>query len=414
MKEILAVLALVGAVRPSVAAAEGPNARPHVAMRGIYGGVPQEILDSGRSLRDFGVDAVWMGSGSFTTARMALLRAQGVRVFAEFNTLHVADDLKSHPDAAPVGSDGQVSPPPDGWQGICPSHEGYRRSRMDAFGRLLREHEVDGVWLDYHHAHASWEQAVPNMPDTCFCERCLRRFQAETGVELPEASTAERARLLLSTHRRAWVRWRCELFTDWVREFREIRDATRPRALLGTFHNPWSDEDHGGARIDKLAIDLRAQAAHVDVFSPMPYHARFGHAADAAWISRQVAWLGRALGIEGEAAERHRIWPIVQVSDWGEPVPLEQVPAVLDHGSRLPATGVMVFAWGGLRKQPEKVEAIGRVFRALRGGPAEQDPGPAEAIGTAGRADRAAERDGREGGRPTGRLPRTASTPGRM
>jgi len=40
---------------------------------------------------------------------------------------------------------------------------------------------------------------------------------------------------------------------------------------------------------------------------------------------------------------------------------------VLDHGSRAPASGVLVFAWGGLRKQPEKVEAIGRTFRALRG-----------------------------------------------
>ena len=274
----LLVATLLAGVPGSAGAAEP---RPHVAVRGIYGGVPQEVLDSGRGLAEFGIDAVWMGSGSFTPERVALLRAQKVRVFAEFNTLHVADYLKDHPDAAPIGSDGRVSPPPDGWQGICPSHEAYRRSRMDAFRTLLREFEVDGVWLDYHHAHASWEQAVPNMPDTCFCDRCLGRFQKETGVTLKDASTAERARLLLSTHRQQWVRWRCDLLTDWVREFREIRDATRPAALLGTFHNPWSDEDHGGARLEKLAIDLRAQAAHVDVFSPMPYHARFGHAADA-------------------------------------------------------------------------------------------------------------------------------------
>ena len=98
----------------------------------------------------------------------------------------------------------------------------------------------------------------------------------------------------------------------------------------------------------------------------MPYHARFGHAAEPEWISRQVAWLGRYLGIEGGPGERHRIWPIVQVSDWGETVPLEQVPAVLDHGSRRPATGVMVFAWGGLRRQPGKIEAIGSAFRGMR------------------------------------------------
>ena len=121
----------------------------------------------------------------------------------------------------------------------------------------------------------------------------------------------------------------------------------------------------GGARIAKLAIDLKAQAAYIDVFSPMPYHARFGHADDPAWISRQVGWLGKYLGVSGVPGERLRIWPIVQISDWGEPVPVEQVDEVLRRGASAPATGVMVFAWGGLRAQPRKIEAIGRSFRAL-------------------------------------------------
>ena len=155
---------------------------------------------------------------------------------------------------------------------------------------------MDGVWLDYHHSHASWERAEPEMPDTCFCDRCLRRFVEDTGTSLPDGTTAELSAVLLTEQKEAWVRWRCAVFTDWVREFRSIIDATRPGVLLGTFHNPWSDEDHDGARIEKLAIDLSAQAEYVDVFSPMPYHARFGHAADPEWISRQVAWLGRAPG----------------------------------------------------------------------------------------------------------------------
>jgi hypothetical protein len=343
---------------PETAAAATP-------VRGIYGGVPQEILDRGMSLRAYGVDAVWLGAGSFTPERLALLRDEGMQVYAEFNTLHVADYLQAHPDAAPVGVDGEVSPPPQGWQGICPTHDGYRQSRMDAFRALLSDFAIDGVWLDYHHSHASWERAEPDMPDTCFCDRCLRRFQEATGITLPAVPPAERANLLLSTHRDAWVQWRLEVFTDWVREFREILDATRPTALLGTFHNPWSDDDFDGARIEKLAIDLQAQAAYIDVFSPMPYHARFGHADDPAWIARQVQWLGEYLGIEGTPGERHRIWPIVQIADWGEPVPVGQVQTVLEHGARPPATGVMVFNWSGLRSEEEKVEAIGRTFRAM-------------------------------------------------
>lgn len=158
---------------------------------------------------------------------------------------------------------------------------------------------------------------------------------------------------------------RQDVFTDWVREFRAIINATRPSALLGTFHNAWSDTDAGGARLEKLAIDLKAQAADVDVFSPMVCHVRFGHVADLDWISRQVTWLGEYLNVGGTPGERHRIWPIVQISDRGEPVPVQQVPAVLERGARRPASGVIVFAWSGLGREPAKIDAIGRAFRSM-------------------------------------------------
>ncbi|HUG69825.1 MAG TPA: hypothetical protein VMM76_18885 [Pirellulaceae bacterium] len=347
----------------SWAAAE--DTRPHISIRGIYGGVPVELLEQG-TLQDYGVNAIFMGSGGMTIERVALLKKQGAKVFAEFNTMHDASYLKEHPDAAPVGVDGKISPPPQGWQGICPTHPGYREFRMDAFRKVLSEFELDGIWLDYHHSHASWERAEPEMPDTCFCERCIAQFHRESKTELPHETTPLLARRLLDQHQDAWVQWRCDVFTDWVREFREIIDETRPTALLGTFHCPWTDAEFDGALRNKLAIDLKAQAKYIDVFSIMPYHARFGHVDDPAWISRQTKWLGDHLGITGEPGQRHQIWPIVQLSDWGESVSVEQVSSVLDHGTRLPATGVMVFNWGSLRNQMPKVEQMGEYYRSIR------------------------------------------------
>ena len=201
------------------------------------------------------------------------------------------------------------------------------------------------------------------LPDTCFCPRCLAAFQEATGIDLEDAPVGEASKRLLGPERTAWTEWRCGVFTDWVKAFRDIVDEVRPTALLGTFHCPWTDDERDGALKAKLAIDLRAQAPYLDVFSPMPYHARFGHASDPAWISKQTAWLGEHLGLEGKPDDKKRIWPIVQLSDWGEPVPVEQVQEVLDHGTRLPATGVMVFAWGRLQKSPAKVEALVRTFR---------------------------------------------------
>jgi hypothetical protein len=340
--------------------------RAHLRVRGIYGGVPTRLFAKGQTLDDQGVNAVFLGSGSITSETLGLLKPQGVQVFAEFNSMHDAAYLVEHSDAAPIGLDGQVCPPPDGWQGVCPTHPGYRQERMAAFRAVLERHPVDGIWLDYHHSHASWEQAIPNLPDTCFCDRCIARFAADTGLRLPREPTAALSQRLLGEHRERWTQWRCDLFTGWMPEFRAIRDETRPAALLGSFHCPWTETDYDGALRNKLAIDLKAQARYLDVFSPMPYHARFGHADDPTWISRQVEWLGRYLGIAGEAGERQKIWPIVQLSDWGESVPVTQVQAVLEHGTRLPATGVMVFAWGSLGDQREKVEGMVAFYRSIR------------------------------------------------
>jgi hypothetical protein len=326
----------------------------------MYGGVP-DALARGNT----GLNAVWVGSGQVTDELVEELHGQGIRVFAELNTMHVASYIEEHPDAAPVGVDGQACPPPSGWQGVSPTHEGYRRFRMDAFRELLADHEVDGVWLDYHHAHASWERAVPDMPDTGFDPRSLALFQEQTGIELPDRPTPELARLLLGEHREPWAQWRCDVYTDWVREFREILDAVRPKALLGTFHCPFSDEDYDGALRSKLHIDLRAQSKYLDVLSPMPYHARFGHHEDREWIARQVAWLGRHMELTGQPGERPMIWPIVQLADWGETVSVGEVSEVLELATRPPATGVTIFSWGGLREHEDRQQAIFDFYRAI-------------------------------------------------
>lgn len=341
--------------------------RPWITIRGLYGGFPQAILDAGKTPGDFGINAIWVGSGGLQQAEIERYHQLGLKVFAEFNSMHASAYLKDHPDAAPIGSDGLPSPPPHGWQGVSPFHAGYRQDRMREFRKVLEQFEIDGIWLDYHHAHASWERDEPAMPDTDFAPAALRQFREQTGIDLP-GETPAAARMLLSTYRDEWTRFRCDVFTDWVREYREILDEVRPRALLGTFHCPWSQETHEGAIRHKLAIDLPAQAKYLDVFSIMPYHARFGYPRDPAWIARQTAQLGKLLNIQGAPSERHKIWPIVQLADWGENVPVEQVSEVLDFGTRQPATGVMVFHWSGISKQWEKLEALGRTYRAMHPG----------------------------------------------
>lgn len=334
--------------------------------RGIYGGYPTSLVKPGASLPEAsGVNAIWVGSDSLDAARIQTFHDNGARVFAEFNTLHVADYIKDHPDAAPIGPDGKPSPPPDGWQGICPTHPEYRRARMEAFRKALATFNIDGIWLDYHHAHASWEQPEPNLTDTCFCARCLKAFDEFTGLGLSALPHRMAVHEIQEHLKERWVEFRCGVLTDWIREFKAIRDETRPKALIGVFHCPWSSDERDGALRKKLYIDLRAWKSYIDVYSPMPYHARFGHANDLDWIARQTKWLGAFLEIQGTPGERVKIWPIVQISKWGEDVDPSEIEKVVTLGAQPPSTGVMVFAWGGFANEAAKVEALTRAYRKM-------------------------------------------------
>lgn len=339
--------------------------RPSVTVRGIYGGFPSAIFERGQTPADYGINAIWVGSGGLNKDEIDRCHKLGLKVFAEFNSMHFAGYLKDHPDAAPIGVDGRPSQPPHGWQGVSPFHAGYRKNRMDEFRRVLESFEIDGIWLDYHHAHASWERDEPVMPDTDFSPVALQQFTKKTGTKLP-VEISEAVKLLLGAHRNDWTQFRCDVFTDWVREYREIVNAVRPQALLGTFHCPWSPEDYDGAIRHQLAIDLPAQSKYIDIFSIMPYHARFGHPNEPAWIARQTQSVGKLLNLKGSPDEKQKIWPIVQLADWGPTVDAKQIPQILDYGTRPPATGVMIFHWSGVSQQWDKVESLGRVYRAMQ------------------------------------------------
>jgi len=121
-----------------------------------------------------------MGSGAHERAEWRLLRAHGRRRLRE-STRCTAEYLKDHPDAAPVGTTARCRLRRTG-AGICPSPEAYRRAGMEAFRQLLRDFEVDGVWLDYHHAHASWEAGgAEPARHLLLSEGASPRFQRDTG-----------------------------------------------------------------------------------------------------------------------------------------------------------------------------------------------------------------------------------------
>lgn len=318
-----------------LAAAPAPGGR----TLGAYSS-PKPFWDRGYKLDEYGINAIFVHSGGINAELIRRARAEGARVFAEFATWNGSS---APPEALPVGADGRPSPKQTWFQGICPTHEPFLQARLAALEKLVTTHELDGVWLDYLHWHAQFEDPQPGLPETCFNASCLERFRRDTGVR------AETAAEILARHEKAWREWRCSMVVDFARRCRAVLARHAPKMLLGNYHCAWRDDEHGGARRRTLGLDVPALDKTFDVLSPMLYHGRSGRAVE--WVRQNVEWWsGRT--------RQARIWPIVQAHQ----VPAAEFEGVLRGGLAGRADGVMMFTLGAVAEDPAKLAVVKRVY----------------------------------------------------
>lgn len=331
-----------------------PAAQPlPVPLRGAYSH-PGAFWKSGARLDEYGINAVFVHSGSINAELAARVRREGAKLYAEFATLNGKGYVEKHPEAWPVNEKGEPAPPATWFLGACPTEPGFRAWRMKLLKELLERVEVDGVWLDYLHWHAQFEDPNPVLPETCFSKSCLSAFSRATGLRVPDGPVAKQARWVLDRHERRWRDWRCTVIADWVREVRAVIEKTRPGILLGNFQCPWRDDEFSGARRRTLGLDLKLLAPLVDVMSPMVYHKRMGR--PAAWVGESVAWLAGA--VSAAPGRPPRIWPIVQAHNDPGTVSAEEFAEVLRLGASGGSTGVMMFTIGSVAQDPAKMKAL--------------------------------------------------------
>jgi len=326
-------------------------------IRGIYGS-PVPFWDRGWTLPELGVNAVFVHSGSITPEIMDRARQEGVMVFAEFPTLNGKNYVESHPEAWAVNAQGEKVEAASWFMGVCPTEPNFRTYRFTQLRRLLREFDLNGVWMDYMHWHAQFEEEDPILPETCFCSHCLRSFEQATGIVIPDGKTAEQSDWILTNHDAEWRSWRCSVLAGWARQMKQVLLQERPGTLLGMFHCPWTDEEYGGARRRILGIDYDSLRSIVDVFSPMVYHGRMGRSPE--WVRGNIVWFCERLQIR--SGDVPKVWPIVQAHNDPRPISGEEFGRVLLHGASAASTGVMMFTSLAVAEDSVKTEIMMRLY----------------------------------------------------
>lgn len=326
-------------------------------IRGIYGS-PAPFWKKNIRLDQLGVNAVFLNHNAINEDLMKQAKAEGLKVFAEFATLNGKAYVDEHPEAWAIDNYGKKVAAAGWFMGVCPTEPGFKKYRTTTLRTLLQNYALDGVWMDYLHWHAQFEEPDPILPETCFCDNCLVAFQAASGIEVPKGNTPDRAAWILSHHDPEWRDWRCAVVEGWVRDFKMILNQERPGALLGVYHCPWTDDEFDGARRRNLGLDYDALRELVDVFSPMVYHGRMGRSPD--WVKENITWFSDRLHIEKGGFPK--VWPIVQAYNDPGAISAEEFERVLRYGTVAGASGVMMFTSGAVAEDGQKIESMKRVY----------------------------------------------------
>ncbi|MDZ4857969.1 MAG: hypothetical protein SGI88_03225 [Candidatus Hydrogenedentes bacterium] len=329
----------------------------------VHGGYshPKGFWDTGAKLNEYGLNAVFIHSGGIDEATIHRARAEGCKVFAEFATLNgkVGEYVDKHPDAHPIDDTGNPARAATWFMGVCPTHAGFRQFRMDELRALVKTHDIDGVWMDYLHWHAQFEDPYPVFIKTCFNDSCIAAFEASANVKVLGDTTEAKAQWIFHNAAKQWEDWRVSIIVDWAREIRAIVKEARPNALIGNFQCSWRAEDLGGVLRRCLGLDFDALAAHVDAFSPMIYHGRMGRSPES--VKEYVEYFGNRYTVKTAPGEYPRLWPIVQAHD--EPrIEPEELEQVLRYGLSGKSSGVLMFTLPSVALDEGKMAAMKRVY----------------------------------------------------
>ena len=340
----------------------GQGTKKDIEIRGIYGG-PNAFWNKGLMLKDLGVNSIFVHGGSIDEKMIERTKKEGLKLFAEFATLNGKNYVDKHPEAWAINEKGNRVEAASWFMGVCPTEPGFRHSRMKQLRELLQRFDLDGVWMDYLHWHAQFEEPEPILPETCFCNNCLTAFQSASGVEVSGGTTAEKAGWILKNHDGTWRDWRCTVIAGWARDMKMILKQERPGALLGAYHCPWIDDEFNGARRRNLGLDYDLLREIVDVFSPMVYHGRMGRSA--GWVKENIDWFCERLSIKPNTYPK--VWTIVQAHDKPRVIPAEEFENVLRYGVSSGATGVMMFTSYSVAENDAKIETMKKVYSEWKG-----------------------------------------------
>jgi len=289
-------------------------------------------------------------------------REHNISTFVIFPVFFNAEVLAKSPDLSAINRNGEAAA--EEWvEFVCPSREDYRLQMVEHARRIVRDHQPDGISIDFIRHFVYWEKVYPNrdpasLPVSCFDSVCLHHFQHETGISIPDELNGipGQADWILNEHADAWTTWRCQLITSMVKEIAEAAREEKPDILVNIHLVPWAKEDFNGA-IQKVAgQDIKALSELSDYLSPMTYAHMVKQAP--SWVHHITEDIFMQTG--------GTVLPSIQVGKayLETEFDLEEFRQTVEAALAAPSSGVIIWSWEHLIAEPAKVDLFKDIINA--------------------------------------------------
>ncbi len=285
-----------------------------------------------------------------------LAKDNDINVFVIFPIFYDPEALEMNPGLYSITNEGEKAI--EEWvRFVCPTRKEYRAKKIEEISKIITELNPDGLSLDFIRYFVYWEKIYPertldSIPNCCFCSYCLKKFQEDTEVILPEGimDTHIMAKFILKNYATKWTKWKCDVVYSLIQEITEEVRKIKPKILINVHVVPWRKDDFGGA-IKKIAgQDLTEIAKIVDFISPMCY---------SHMLRRKPSWIHDVVKDMYEQT-KDKIVPSIQVEKCylKAEISKKEFGLMITEAIKTPSDGVIFWSWEKIQKNIEKKEQL--------------------------------------------------------
>lgn len=307
--------------------------------------------------KDIGINTVFTSTQLYSDNEFrTVTRENGIKSFIILPIFFNPDALEENPELYAITNKGK--PAVDDWvEFVCPSREKYRKRMIDSVKMLVENLNPDGISLDFIRHFIYWEKVYPertfeSLSNTCFCSNCMKRFQKDAKISIPDSLKTENKvyEWIEANCIEQWVEWKCGLITGFIEEISKEVRKLNPDILINVHAVPWRHDDFNGAIKTVAGQDFSAISAYVDYISPMTY---------SHMVKREPSWIHSVTtGISNQV--NCKVIPSIQVNKayLDTELTTEEFKISLDKALAPPSNGVIFWSWEQLSIKPAKRQIV--------------------------------------------------------